>query len=416
MRALDAVGHALAVAGSMTWQITWSLILGFTLSAIVQAVIRRQTITRLLGDDRPRSLALATGLGAASSSCSYAAVALARALFRRGANFTATMAFEIASTNLVIELGIILALLLSWQFTLAEFVGGPIMIILMAVAFRLFVRARLIDAARQQADKGLAGSMEGHAAMDMSIKSSGGFWHRLASRDGYTSVSHIFVMEWAAVLRDIVGGLLIAGAIAAWVPDSFWQSLFLTGHPLAAKLWGPLIGPVISMLSFVCSIGNVPLAAVLWNGGISFGGVIAFIFADLIIIPILVIYRKYYGTRMMLTLLGICYATMVAGGYIVEFLFGGLGLIPTERTAKVTDTGIQWNYTTVLNIIFLLLAAALLVRFFRSGGGPMLKMMDGNPDSQDHQHAHAGPAGHEHDHAGAPPGGAMRPAQQGGPT
>jgi len=290
------------------------------------------------------------------------------------------------------------------------------MIILMAVAFRLFVRARLIDAARQQADKGLAGSMEGHAAMDMSIKSSGGFWHRLGSRDGYTSVSHIFVMEWAAVLRDIVGGLLIAGAIAAWVPDSFWQSLFLTGHPLAAKLWGPLIGPVISMLSFVCSIGNVPLAAVLWNGGISFGGVIAFIFADLIIIPILVIYRKYYGTRMMLTLLGIFYATMVAGGYIVEFLFGGLGLIPTERTAKVTDTGIQWNYTTVLNIIFLLLAAALLVRFFRSGGGPMLKMMDGNPDSQDHQHAHAGPAGHEHDHAGAPPGGAMRPAQQGGPT
>jgi uncharacterized membrane protein YraQ (UPF0718 family) len=272
------------------------------------------------------------------------------------------------------------------------------MIILMAVAFRLFVRARLIDAARQQADKGLAGSMEGHAAMDMSISATGGFWHRLASRDGYTSVSHIFVMEWAAVIRDIILGLLIAGAVAAWVPDSFWQHLFLTGHPLAAKLWGPIIGPVISMLSFVCSIGNVPLAAVLWNGGISFGGVVAFIFADLIIIPILVIYRKYYGTAMMLTLLGIFYATMVAGGYIVEFLFGGLGLIPAERTAKVADTGIQWNYTTVLNIIFLLLAAALLVRFFRSGGGPMLKMMGGSPDSQD-QHAHPGPAGHEHDHA-----------------
>ncbi len=397
-RTLDALGHALATAGSMTWQITWSLILGFTLSAIVQAVIRRGTITRLLGDDKPKALALATGLGAASSSCSYAAVALARALFRRGANFTAAMAFEIASTNLVIELGIILALLISWQFTLAEFVGGPIMIILMAVAFRLFVRARLIDAARQQADKGLAGSMEGHAAMDMSISGGGGFWHRLASRDGYTSVSHIFVMEWAAVIRDIVLGLLIAGAVAAWVPDSFWQHLFLTGHPLAAKLWGPIIGPVISMLSFVCSIGNVPLAAVLWNGGISFGGVVAFIFADLIIIPILVIYRKYYGTAMMLTLLGIFYATMVAGGYIVEFLFGGLGLIPAERDAKVADTGIQWNYTTVLNIIFLLLAAALLVRFFRSGGGPMLKMMGGSPDSQD-QHAHPGPAGHEHDHA-----------------
>jgi uncharacterized membrane protein YraQ (UPF0718 family) len=400
MRVLDALGHALAVAGSMTWQITWSLILGFTLSAVVQAVVRRSTVVRLLGSDRPKALALATGLGAASSSCSYAAVALARSLFRRGASFTAAMAFEIASTNLVIELGIILALLLSWQFTLAEFVGGPIMIVLVAVAFRLFVRKRLIDAARAQADKGLAGSMEGHAAMDMSISAGGGFWQRMTSREGYTSVSHIFVMEWAAVIRDIAIGLLIAGAVAAWVPDSFWQHLFLTGHPVAAKVWGPIIGPVISLLSFVCSIGNVPLAAVLWNGGISFGGVVSFIFADLIIIPILVIYRKYYGTRMMLTLLGIFYVTMVAAGYIVEFTFGGLGLIPAERAAKVADTGIQWNYTTVLNIIFLLLAAALVVRFFRSGGGPMLKMMGGSPEGQG-QHAQ-----HEMRAAHPQPGGA----------
>src|SRR6266536_17897 len=251
MRVLDPLGHALAVAGSMTWQIVWSLILGFTLSAIVQAVIRRETVIRLLGDDRPRTLALATGLGAASSSCSYAAVALARSLIRRGAGFTAAMVFEIASTNLVIELGIILALLMSWQFTLAEFIGGPIMIVALAVAFRLFVRARLLSAARQQADRGLAGS-----------------------RDGYAAVSNIFVMEWAAVIRDVVLGLLIAGAVGAWVPEAFWQHLFLTGHPLAARLWGPVIGPVIAVLSFVCSIGNVPLAAVLWNGGISFGGVI----------------------------------------------------------------------------------------------------------------------------------------------
>ncbi len=384
MRALDALGHALAVAGSMAWQITWSLILGFTLSGIVQAVIRRQTITRLLGDDRPKTLAIATGLGAASSSCSYAAVALARALFRRGANFTATMAFEIASTNLVIELGIILALLIAWQFTLAEFIGGPIMIVLMAVAFRLFVRGRLIQAAREQADQGLAGSMEGHAAMDMSITSGAGPWRRLLSRDGYTSVSHIFVMEWAAVIRHVAAGLLVAGAIGAWVPNTFWRHLFLTGDPLAARLWGPVIGPVISVLSFVCSIGNVPLAAVLWNGGISFGGVVAFIFADLIIIPILVIYRKYYGTKMMLVLFAIFYATMVAGGYIVEFLFGGLGLIPAHRTARVAATAITWNYTTILNIIFLLVAAALLVRFFRSGAGPMLKMMGGKPAGPHH--------------------------------
>jgi uncharacterized membrane protein YraQ (UPF0718 family) len=389
MRVLEALAHALVLAGSMTWQITWSLILGFTLSAVVQSLVRRETVVRLLGDDRPKTLAVASGLGAASSSCSYAAVALARALFRRGASFTAAMAFEIASTNLVVELGIILALLIAWQFTLAEFIGGPIMIVLMALAFRLVVSQRLTDAARRQADKGLKGSMEGHAAMDMSIRAGGSFRRRLISAAGFTSVSHIFVMEWAAVIRDIALGLLIAGAIGAWVPDTFWQHLFLTGHPLAARLWGPVVGPVISILSFVCSIGNVPLAAVLWNGGISFGGVIAFLFADLIIIPILVIYRKYYGTKMMFVILGIFYLTMVAAGYAVEFLFGGLSLIPATRTAKVSDTGVIWNYTTVLNIIFLLLAAALIVRFFRSGGSQMLKMMGGGPD--DHR-AHQGAA------------------------
>jgi len=364
----------------MTWEILWALILGFTLSAVVQAVVRRSTIVRRLGDNRPKTLALATGFGAASSSCSYAAVALARSLFRKGASFTAAMAFEIASTNLVIELGIILALLMGWQFTLAEFVGGPIMIVLLAVLFRLFLRQHLLESAKAQADKGLAGSMEGHAAMDMSIQEKGSLWQRLHSKQGYTSISHIFIMEWTAVIRDIVLGLLIAGAIAAWVPDSFWQRLFFVGHPTLAKVWGPLIGPIVSLLSFVCSIGNVPLAAVLWNGGISFGGVIAFIFADLIIVPILVIYRKYYGTKMMLFILGTFYATMVAAGYLVELLFGGLGLIPTERNAKVVEASIQWNYTTVLNIVFLILAGALLVRFVRTGGMSLLRMMGGSPE------------------------------------
>src|SRR6202041_1257002 len=282
----------------MTWEILWALILGFVLSAIVQAVVRRSTVVALLGDDRPRTLAVAAGLGAASSSCSYAAVALARSLFRKGANFTAAMAFEIGSTNLVVELGIILALLMGWQFTAAEFVGGPLMIVALAVLFRLFVRTRLVDAARRQADRGLAGSMEGHAAMDMSVQREGSFWQRLLSREGFTSVAHVFVMEWAAILRDLVIGLLIAGAVAAWVPESFWQHFFFADHPVWSAVWGPIVGPVVAIVSFVCSIGNVPLAAVLWNGGISFGGVIAFIFADLIVLPILDIYRKYYGLKM----------------------------------------------------------------------------------------------------------------------
>jgi uncharacterized membrane protein YraQ (UPF0718 family) len=324
---------------------------------------------------------VAAGLGAASSSCSYAAVALARSLFRKGANFTAAMAFEIGSTNLVVELGIILALLMGWQFTAAEFVGGPIMIVIVALLFRLWMRGRILEAAREQADRGLAGSMEGHAAMDMSVGGGGTLWQRLWSRDGFTSVSHYYVMDWASVLRDIVLGLLIAGAFAAWVPTSWLQTFFLQGDPTAAKLWGPLIGPLVAAVSFVCSIGNVPLAAVLWNGGISFGGVISFIFADLIIVPIILIYRKYYGTKAALRITGIFYLAMAAAGYLIELLFGALGLVPDERSATVVEASFAWNYTTWLNLAFLVLTVVLVVRFVRTGGLPMLRMMGGPAES-----------------------------------
>lgn len=388
-RALAAIGHALGLAGSMTWEILWALILGFALSAVVQAVVRRATIVSLMGDDRPRTLAVSAGLGAASSSCSYAAVALARSLFRKGADFTAAMAFEIGSTNLVVELGIILALLMGWQFTAAEFVGGPLMIVALAVLFRLFVRPGLVDAAREQAERGIAGSMEGHAAMDMSIQREGSFFRRLLSPQGFTSVSHVFVMEWLAILRDLVLGLLIAGAIAAWVPESFWRGFFLADHPGWSALWGPLVGPIVAIVSFVCSIGNVPLAAVLWNGGISFGGVIAFIYADLVILPILNIYRKYYGTRMMLTLLATFYAAMAAAGYLIELLFGATGLVPRQRNATVTEATVSWNYTTWLNIAFLIVAAVLVARFVATGGLPMVRMMGGSPEPEPH-HGHGG--------------------------
>jgi uncharacterized membrane protein YraQ (UPF0718 family) len=376
---LRAVGDALGMAFAMGWEILWPLILGFWLSAIVQAVVRRERVSALMRDDSPRSLAVATGLGAASSSCSYAAVALARSLFRKGAGLTAAMAFEIASTNLVIELGIILALMMGWQFTLAELLGGPVMIVVMALGFRLWMRGRIVDAAREQADKGLAGSMEGHAAMDMSVTGEGSVWKRLRSPAGLTSVSHYFVMDWASVWRDIVGGLLIAGAFAAWVPVHWLQVFFLEGHPLAAKIWGPLIGPLVAVVSFVCSIGNVPLAAVLWNGGISFGGVISFIFADLIIVPILLIYRKYYGTAAALRITGIFYVAMAAAGYLIEVAFAALGLIPAERSATVLEARVSWNYTTWMNLVFLAVAALLVVRFVRTGGPSMLRMMGGEP-------------------------------------
>jgi uncharacterized protein len=397
---MNAIGHALEITGSMAWEITWALILGFGLSAVIQALVPKEVIARLLGDDRPRTLAVAAGLGAASSSCSYAAVALARSLLRKGASFTAAMAFEIASTNLVVELGVILALLLGWQFTAAEFIGGPIMIIAVAVMFRLFVRQRLLDAARAQADRGLAGSMEGHAAMDMSVRGRGSVARKLASGDGLTAVSHVFVMEWAAILRDLLIGLLIAGAIAAWVPAHFWRVFFVTGHPVAAALWGPVIGPVVSLLSFVCSIGNVPLAAVLWKDGLSFGGVTAFIFADLLILPILNIYRKYYGAKMAAVLLATFYAAMVLAGYAVEGIFSGLGITPDRSGATIPDSGVTWNYTTWLNIVFLLAAAVLLVRFTRTGGIAMLRMMGGPADADHsahgHDHSAHGPGSHDH--------------------
>jgi uncharacterized membrane protein YraQ (UPF0718 family) len=379
---------ALSFAFGMFWEILWALILGFALSGVVQAVVSKREMRRLLPDDSPRSLAVATGLGAASSSCSYAAVALARSLFRRGADFTAAIAFEIASTNLVFELGIVLALLLGWEFVVGEFVGGPLMIVLVAIAFRIFLQRRLVAEAGEQANRGLVGSMEGHSEMDMSAGGEGTWWQRLRTPRGFTATADYFVMDWAAIYRDIAVGLLVAGALAAWVPDSWWQSLFLLHHPTAAKIWGPVIGPLVAVISFVCSVGNVPLAAVLWNGGISFGGVIAFVFGDLIIAPILNIYRKYYGLRMAVFLGLVLYVTMVAAGLAVELVFQAAGIEPTARDAKVMTASMTWNYTTYLNIVFLAFAAVLVWRYFRQGGGlAMLRMMNA-PAGDGHDHCH----------------------------
>ena len=371
---VSAIGRALMMSVTMAWEILWALILGFLLSAVVQAVVSKEEMSRLLPDDRAGTIVKACGLGAASSSCSYAAVALARSMFRKGANFTAAMAFQFASTNLVIELGILLAVLMGWQFTLAEFVGGPVMIWVLVVLFRMFLRRPMVEAAREQADRGIQGRMEGHAAMDMSVH-EGTLWQRATSDKGRTAISHFFVMDWASLWLDIGGGLLIAGALAAWVPKHFWQAFFFAGHPVVAKLWGPLVGPAVAIVSFVCSVGNVPLAAVLWNGGISFGGVIAFLFADLIILPILNIYRKYYGWKVSAFLFVTFYAAMAGAALVVELVFGALHLIPQQRNARVMEEAISWNYTTWLNIGFLLLAAFLVVRFLRTGGPEMLRMM-----------------------------------------
>jgi uncharacterized protein len=386
---LQEIGKALSLSFTMFWQVLWPLALGFLLSAAVETLVSKQAISRALGSDSPRSVALAAGLGAASSSCSYAAVAVARTLFRKGATLGNAIIFEFASTNIVFELGLVLLILLGWEFLSAELAGGVLMVVLLAVIFRLSLRSPLVAEARVQAERGLSGRMEGHAAMDMSV-TEGPLLRRALSGRAFTSISQYFFMDVYSLWTDLVLGFLIAGALGAWVPESFWSGLFFNGHGIVTEIWGAVIGPLVAVISFVCSVGNVPLAAVLWRGGISFGGVVAFIFADLIIIPILNIYRRYYGRRAAVYLFVVSYLTMAVSGLVIGLFFNVTGLTPTNRAIKVFDSGVGWDYNTFLNIAFLVLIAALLVRFVRSDGPTMLAEMNaprgGNAHSTPHQH------------------------------
>src|SRR2546421_3381506 len=360
---VQEIGRALAMAFAMFWEVLWPLALGFLLSAVVQTVVPTSAVTRTLGRADLRGLVFACGFGAASSSCSYAAVAVARALYRRGASFVNAIIFEFASTNLVFELGLVLLILLGWQFLSAELAGGLLMAVILWLLFKFTLRPRLVEEAWEQAEKGGPGRMEGHGDMDMS-GTEGPLLKRLFSPQAFTAISHYFFMDLSSLYLDMGGGFLIAGALAAWVPESFWRAFFLTDHPVLNEFWSPLIGPVIAMLSFVCSVGNVPLAVVLWNGGISFGGVIAFIFGDLLILPILNIYRKYYGGRTALYLLGVSYAAMVLAGFLVGGAFQLLGLAPTNHHVTVFEAQPTWNYTTFLDIAFLVLMAGVACGFF----------------------------------------------------
>ena len=363
----------------MLWEVLWPLAFGFLLSAIIQTVVSKRAVAGALGKPDLKGFILACGFGAASSSCSYAAVAVGRALFRRGASFVNAIIFEFASTNLVFELGLVLLILLGWQFVAAEFAGGLLMAVILWILFKVTLRQRMVDAAKRQAERGVFGSThEAHGEMDVSI-TDGPFLSRIFSPRGFTAISHAFFMDLNALYVDLGLGFLIAGALAAWVPNSWWQAFFLTSHPTLNEFWSPLIGPVISMLSFVCSVGNVPLAVVLWNGGISFGGVISFLFADLIILPILNIYRKYYGGRTSLYLLAVSYAAMALAGFLVGGAFQLLGLAPTNHHVTVFETQPSWNYTTFLDIAFLLLMAALAWRFITTGGIEMLRAHSRRP-------------------------------------
>jgi uncharacterized membrane protein YraQ (UPF0718 family) len=367
----DVIWHGLRDSFLMAWEVWWALVFGFAISAIVQAWVPRERIQALMSGSDASAIGWATGLGAASSSCSYAAIAIAKSLFEKGASAAATLAFQFASTNLVWELGLVLWVLIGWQFTLAEYVGGIVMIVLMTLLLRLFVSPRLEKRAREHARE----ADTGHQHHTMGAQLS---WReRLTSARAWSDVAHNFRGDWKMLWKEITVGFLLAGFIAQ-LGNGFFEHLFVrhAAAPLPI-IENAILGPIIAVLSFVCSIGNVPLAAVLWSGGISFGGVLAFLFADLIVLPILAIYRKYYGLKFTARISGLMFTTMVIAALIVDGIFGVLGLIPTGPRPTRADifSPIHVDYKLALNVLGLVIFAALLWLTARDGPtGPVCGM------------------------------------------
>jgi hypothetical protein len=352
------IGDSLRESFFMFWETLWALILGFGLSGAVQAFVSKDEMQRALGDHRPAAVARASGFGMVSSSCSYAATAMAKSLFQKGADFVSAMVFMFASTNLVVELGVVLVVLMGWQFAAAEFVGGPIMIVLLALTSGFVLRGTLVSKARKRLQEGHAADHDHQAMVGVSADRQEELEHtpwgeKLTSKAAWSDAASYTMADITMLRKELVIGYGIAGFLAVLVPTHIWNDVFLKGHGFWTSLENVVVGPFIAFISFVCSIGNVPMAAALWHGGISFGGVISFVFADLIALPLVLIYRKYYGTRLTLRLFVWFYMVMAVAGLIVEGLFDWIGLIPSSRPQTIATTHFEWNYTTFLNIIFL---------------------------------------------------------------
>jgi uncharacterized membrane protein YraQ (UPF0718 family)/YHS domain-containing protein len=374
MDVLGTVGDSLAEGFWMFYDTFWALVLGFALSGAVQAFVSKAQMQRALGDHRPRTVLRSSVLGMVSSSCSYAASALAKSLFSRGADFTSAMVFMFASTNLVVELGIVLWLLIGWQFAVAEFVGGFIMIAILAAALPRIVDVAEIDTARARLRDSAAGAgpHDEHAAMSAEADSGTSWRLRIRSRAGWSDAAGFTISDITMLREELVIGFVVAGFAAMAVPVRFWQALFLTGHGFWSALENVVVGPVLAFISFVCSIGNVPLAAALWKGGISFGGVIAFVFADLLALPLVLIYRKFFGTRLAIKLSLVFWAVMSLAGLITEGVFQLVGLIPSTLQGDIATVHVGLNYTTVLNALALVGFAYLYYLYknaARFGGG-----------------------------------------------
>lgn len=343
----------------MFWATLWPLVLGFGLSGAVQSFVSRDAMQRRLGNHRVPAVVRASGYGMVSSSCSYAASAMARSLFMKGADYIAAMIFMFASTNLVIELGIVLIVLMGWQFAVSEFIGGIVMIVLLATVGALWLRGRLVVRAKERVQAGDHGPDHLPGGTATTEAENRPLSARLRSGAGWAESATYTMSDLTMVRRELIIGYTVAGFLAVLVPTSVWQAVFITGHGFWTSLENAVVGPFIAIISFVCSIGNVPLAASLWKGGIAFGGVIAFIFADLITFPLLLIYRRYYGTRLMLRMLVVFWALMSTAGLATEAIFRAAGLVPTTRPVSIAPAHFSWNYTTYLNLFFLVVFGLL---------------------------------------------------------
>ena len=359
---LSTIGEGFKQSFLMAYEVWWALVLGFAISAIVQAWVPRERIESALAGSGPRPVAWATGLGAASSSCSYAAIAIAKSLFQKGASAASALAFQFASTNLVWELGLVLWVLIGWQFTLAEYVGGIVMIVLMSVLLRAFVSPQLEEQAREHAREADSGHQHHMAGERLSWR------ERLTSSSAWSDVAHNFRGDWQMLWKEITAGFLLAGFIGL-LGNDFFNSLFVKdAPPLVVAIENVIVGPMIAVLIFVCSVGNIPLAAVLWSGGISFAGVMAFIFADLIVLPIVLAYRKYYGWKFTIRITALMFVTMVIAALLVDGLFSVADLIPTTRPSRDDIFGmVELDYKLLLNLLGLIVFAALFYLTIRRG-------------------------------------------------
>ena len=378
---LPKVDEALLMSAGMFWSVAWSLVLGFVLSGLIQAIVSQDRMRKALGNDGIREIALATALGAASSSCSYASASVMRTLFKRGAAFVPSLAFLFSSTNLVLELGLVLYVLMGWQFTAAEWIGGLVLVAIMAILVRLTYPKALIEAARRHAEPS-----GGHDHSAVAVKGQT-LWQKLANPRTRILVAQNVAMDVSMLWKDLLGGFVIAGFLSAFVPATWWAALFLKGDsPWLQVPANVVIGPVVAVLSFVCSIGNVPMAAILWGSGITFGGVLAFLYADLIVLPLLDVYRRYYGWRMATYIGGIFFVTMVVSALLMDLVFTALGLVPlVYPNMRAQVTHFSFNYTFWLNLVF-------------GGAATSLAVTNWRHPKEMHRHGGSQPAAEGHHH------------------